>query len=207
MLAVERFDRKLHSSKSWIMRLPQEDMCQALGLSSARKYEVDDGPGIPEIMSLLSQSSHAEKDRTDFFKANFLFWLMAAPDGHAKNFSIFIEPNGSFRLTPIYDVISVYPFMTSGKLQKQKLKMAMSLRGSKRYYNWHGFMLRHFFSTAESCGFSMDETRHIIENTLTQTEQVLQRAEALLPADFPKTVSKPIFEGMQQTVKRLSQQL
>ena len=211
VLSVERFDRSLAKDKSWIMRLPQEDMCQALGFSLGNKYEADGGPGIPEIMKLLEGSKHAEKDRADFLKAIFLFWLMAAPDGHAKNFSIFIEKNGKFRLTPLYDVISVYPLITNGRgLQHHNFKMAMSLRGSKRYYKLgdpFAFTLEHFLSTAELCEFSRDEMRQIIENILAQTEQVLRQAEALLPDDFKESVSTAIFEGISLAARKFSKQL
>ncbi|MGB1256957.1 MAG: type II toxin-antitoxin system HipA family toxin [Thiolinea sp.] len=207
VLSVKRFDRQLHSSQSWVMRLPQEDMCQALGFSSGQKYEAHKGPGIPEIMKLLERSRQKDKDQADFMRVNFLFWLMAAPDGHAKNFSIFLKPDGEFQLTPFYDVLSVYPFMNSGALQKQKLKMAMSLRGSKRYYNWHKIQLRHFFSTAEQSGFSRENMRQIVEETLAGTKNVLEQAQAILPADFPVSVSDPIFVGIEQTANKLSQQL
>jgi hypothetical protein len=39
-------------------------------------------------------------------------WLqLCATDGHAKNFSIFLEPEGRFRLTPRYDVLSALPVL------------------------------------------------------------------------------------------------
>ena len=211
VLSVERFDRRLAKDKSWIMRLPQEDMCQALGFSSGNKYEADGGPGIPEIMKLLKGSNHSEKDRADFLKANFLFWLMAAPDGHAKNFSIFIKENGEYHLTPLYDVISVYPLVSNGRgLQHHNFKMAMSLRGSKRYYKLgdpFAFTLEHFLSTAELCEFSRYEMRQIIESTLAQTEHVLEQAKALLANDFKESVSTPIFEGIRSAAQKFSKQL
>lgn len=209
VLAVERFDRKLSSDKSWIMRLPQEDMCQALGFSSGKKYEADGGPGIPDIMKLLEKSDNSEQDQADFLKANLLFWLMAAPDGHAKNFSIFILPDGKFRLTPFYDVISLYPQMASREIPREKIKMAMSLRGSKRYYNWHGsaFTIEHILATAELCAFSAEKTLNIIKETLGRTDEVLQQAEQLLPDGFPVSVSQPIFDGIRQSKERLSERL
>ncbi|GAB6058409.1 hypothetical protein JCM31598_15260 [Desulfonatronum parangueonense] len=64
-------------------------MCQALGVSPALKYESDGGPGIEKIMKLLLGSSRSFEDRKAFLTTHFLFWLLAAIDGHAKNFSIF----------------------------------------------------------------------------------------------------------------------
>ena len=209
VLSVERFDRRLAQDKSWIMRLPQEDMCQALGFSSGKKYEADGGPGVPEIMKLLENSDNAEQDRSDFLKANLLFWLMAAPDAHAKNFSIFILPDSKFKLTPIYDVLSLYPQMDNREIAREKVKMAMSLRGSKRYYNWFGsaFTLEHVLNTAELCEFSSEKMLGIVTETLNQTELVLQQAAKLLPKGFPVDVSTPIFDGIRLSAERLSKQL
>ena len=54
VLVVERFDRKMHSSGTWILRLPQEDFCQALGVGPAQKYEADGGPGVERLAQVLS---------------------------------------------------------------------------------------------------------------------------------------------------------
>ncbi|MCE9967167.1 HipA domain-containing protein, partial [Lelliottia amnigena] len=67
VLIVERFDRKWSRDGKWLMRLPQEDMCQALGYSPALKYESHGGPGIAEIMTLLLGSRRSNQDRATFF--------------------------------------------------------------------------------------------------------------------------------------------
>ena len=119
------------------MRLPQEDMCQVLGVSPNIKYESDGGPGIESIMRFLLQSQESKHDRTLFFKSQVLFWLLAAIDGHAKNFSIFIEPMGRFRMTPLYDIMSAHPLLENKNLQEKKIKMAMALSGKNRHYHWY----------------------------------------------------------------------
>jgi len=115
VLAVERFDRKYSDDRSWIVRLPQEDMCQASGCSPLNKYQRDGGPGIEAIMRLLLGSENAAKDRRNFFKTQIIFWLLAATDGHAKNFSIFLQPKAQYRATPIYDVLSAHPVIGTGR--------------------------------------------------------------------------------------------
>ncbi len=85
-IAVERFDRRWSNDKSWLLRLPQEDMCQVFGLPSALKYEADGGPGIKAIMDLLMGSSLSLKDRESFMRFQVFQWLIGATDGHAKNF-------------------------------------------------------------------------------------------------------------------------
>ena len=94
VLVVERFDRELSADGSWIMRLPQEDFCQATGTPPGLKYESEGGPASGEIIELLRGSSQVS-DRVDFFRTQFIFWLLCAIDGHAKNFSLFIEAGGA----------------------------------------------------------------------------------------------------------------
>jgi serine/threonine-protein kinase HipA len=113
-LVVERFDRRRTDDGKHILRLPQEDFCQITGTPASGKYESDGGPGIEAIMSILFGSQEAAKDRETFFTAQALSWLLAAPDGHAKNYSVFIERGGRFRMTPLYDIMSAYPVIGHG---------------------------------------------------------------------------------------------
>ncbi len=205
VLVVERFDRRLAHDKRWWIRLPQEDMCQATGTPPALRYESDGGPGISAICSLLLGSRNAAADRRDFFKAQVLFWLLCATDGHAKNFSVFIEPNGRFSLTPIYDVISAYPILGSGKnqLAPQKAKMAMAARGKNRHYKWSEIQARHWISTAAEVGLEATAEEDILE-LAEHAPSVVERASTLLPEGFPDAVSGPIFDGLLQSAERLS---
>jgi serine/threonine-protein kinase HipA len=113
-LVVERFDRRLSADGKWFMRLPQEDFCQATATAPTSKYESDGGPGIEKIMDLLRGSEKAAEDRRDFMRTQLVFWLLAAIDGHAKNFSIFLQAGGGYRLTPRYDILSARPNTSSG---------------------------------------------------------------------------------------------
>ncbi|MGH8144505.1 MAG: HipA domain-containing protein, partial [Steroidobacteraceae bacterium] len=100
VLVVERFDRRVATDKTWIIRLPQEDFCQAMGVPPTQRYQADGGPGIEAIMDILLGSDNADEDRKDFFRTQILFWMLCAIDGHAKNFSLFLNAGGSYRLTP-----------------------------------------------------------------------------------------------------------
>ena len=130
VLVVERFDRELSKDGAWIIRHPQEDMCQSNSTGPGLKYESDGGPGISVIMNLLGSSLQPEEDRRQFMKTVFLFWLLGAIDGHAKNFSIFLKPGGRFQLTPVYDVISAYPIAAKREIEYHDLKMAMAFSTS-----------------------------------------------------------------------------
>jgi serine/threonine-protein kinase HipA len=204
VLVVERFDRKLSRDGTWLMRLPQEDMCQARGLSSEMKYEKNGGPGVEAIMDLLLGSASAEADRAAFFKTQVIFWLLCAIDGHVKNFSIFLEPQGGYRLTPIYDVLSAYPVLGNGPglLQEKKAKMAMSLIGKKRHYKWSELQRRHLESTAKACGVEVSG-KTLIDDLIETTSEVITQVTAKLPVGFPELVAKPILDGLGFVTQRL----
>lgn len=196
VLVVERFDRR--QSGDWIMRLPQEDMCQALGVSPNIKYENDGGPGIKAIMRLLQQSRESISDRILFFKSQVLFWLLAAIDGHAKNFSIFIEPEGRFRMTPLYDIMSAHPLLAKKQLQTKKIKMAMAFSGKNRHYHWHQIQIRHFISTARQSGFNEKTAHAILVEMMGVVDDVIAHIEAQLPTDFPDAIATPILSGIRK---------
>ncbi|WP_420831847.1 type II toxin-antitoxin system HipA family toxin [Bradyrhizobium quebecense] len=98
-LVVERFDRRWTRDKR-LLRLPQEDCCQALSIPSTRKYQTDGGPGIKEILELLKGSDAPAQDTSIVMRASVVFWLIGATDGHAKNFSVFLSPGGVSVLRP-----------------------------------------------------------------------------------------------------------
>lgn len=199
VFCVERFDRRFASDKRWIMRLPQEDFCQALGLGSAKKYQADGGPTIKDCMDLL-RSSVNQKDRETFFKTQILFWLLAAIDGHGKNFSVFLLPENRFQMTPLYDVISAYPVMSKKGLQKQKIKMAMSLKGKNTHWKWAGILPRHFISTAKHVGYSEAKAKQHIEELIGNIEEAISSVQQKIPVSFPEYVAQSIFAGIRERV-------
>ena len=205
-LIVERFDRRLASDGSRWLRLPQEDLCQALDVPPSLKYEADGGPGVRPIMELLLGSRLADQDRRMFLKAQIVFWLLCATDGHAKNFSVAIEPEGRFRMTPLYDVISVWPLIGHGanQLAPERTKMAMAAISRNRHYRWNDIRPRHWLSTAQACGFETATMQGIIDELVEQTPQVIASIETALPESFPAPVSDPILRGLEYGARRLA---
>ena len=203
VLVVERFDRRLAADGNWYLRLPQEDFCQATGTSPGLKYESDGGPGIAKVMELLLGSERAEQDRRDFMRTQLVFWLLAAIDGHAKNFSIFLRPGGGFRLTPRYDILSAYPVLGHGrgKLSPEKIRMAMGVQGKNRHYRWKEIQTRHWLDTAKRCGFG--DMKSVIEDVITQTPEVLQQIRGVIPDGFPGPIADSILTGIKSSADDL----
>jgi serine/threonine-protein kinase HipA len=203
VLSVERFDRKYASDGTWLMRLPQEDFCQAMGVSSAQKYQFDGGPGIADCLKLLTASSQAE-DRETFFKTQIFFWLIAAIDGHGKNFSVFLEPENRYRMTPLYDILSAYPVMSKKALQPQKIKMAMSLKSKNTHWKWSNIQPRHFVSTAEHVKYPVDKAISHYEYFIDNVESAIAKVEGKIASNFPAYVAEAIFSGLRkQAAKKL----
>ena len=204
-LAVERFDRRWASDDRWIMRLPQEDFCQVLNIPSAGKYESHGGPGIQQIMHFLLSSAEVDQDRYNFMKAQVLFWLLAATDGHAKNFSIFIEADGRFRLTPFYDILSVYPVIAAKGLLIRDAKLAMGLKGSHgKKYAIEQIFPRHFLATAKAVGFDKTAMLHILQELSASVDQVIERVTQQVKEDFPQEIQATILVGLKARSARLT---
>jgi serine/threonine-protein kinase HipA len=207
VLIVERFDRRPSSDARWIVRLPQEDMCQATGTSALHKYESDGGPGIEAIMEVLSGSARAAIDRQNFFVTQMIFWLLAATDGHAKNFSIAHLPGNRYESTPLYDVLSAHPIIGAGagRLPAQKVKLAMAVRGKNVHYLLNQIQRRHWIAEGHRVGFSATDVDAMIDTLTARTDMVIDEVSSLLPEDFPMDVAAAIFQGMQRLSRKLAQ--
>ncbi|NIF35085.1 type II toxin-antitoxin system HipA family toxin [Enterobacter sp. Tr-810] len=204
-LAVERFDRRWNASRSVLLRLPQEDMCQTFGLPSSVKYESDGGPGIPHIMAFLLGSSEALTDRYNFMKFQLFQWITGATDGHAKNFSIFIQPGGSYRLTPFYDIISAFPVLGGAGIHISDLKLAMSLNASKgRKNDIDKIYPRHFMATARAVRFPENQMTEIMQEFINHVPQALDAVMKSLPTDFSQKVATSISKNVLRLHSRLS---
>lgn len=205
-LIVERFDRQLSDDGRWIRRLAQEDFCQVAGISPHKKYQNEGGPGISRIMEVLAGSKDAARDRFNFFKAQIVFWLLAAPDGHAKNFSIFHLPGGEFKLTPFYDVLSAHPLLGGGPSQFSpfKIKLAMAVKGTKDYhYRMKDVLRKHWISHADRTGLGQGAAEQMIQELTGNLDSVIDEVSRQIPDGFPLKVADTIFAGLRVQCAKL----
>lgn len=201
VLIVERFDRRWreYKGKKILVRIPQEDMCQALGISPYQKYQNEGGPGIVDIAKFLMASKNLD-DRYHFFKAMIVFDLLYATDGHGKNFSIFLEKDG-FKLTPFYDVMSGYFLHKREKVNLGKLKLAMKV-GNSGHYSFKRISKRHYQETAKLCGINSESFEQIISELQANYENLDIQKEELDPLLNKKTLEF-ILESMRQRVRKV----
>lgn len=214
VLVVRRFDRRWvgveqnavntmgfsPAANVWIARLPQEDFCQATGRPPTQRYESEGGPSMDEILEILANSAAAERDQSNFLLAQLAFWLLAATDGHGKNFSIHHLAGGKFEMTPLYDVISAWPVIGRGanQLPIQDAKLAMAVPGKTRHYRLMQIQARHWQALAERVAGSALWDR--MQGLVAAASGVFDRIK--LPRGFPDVVVAKISQGVRDQVQR-----
>lgn len=127
-IVVERYDRRAVGDA--IIRVHQEDLCQALGVAPARKYQNEGGPGPRDVVALLrsAMAPRAAEDAVSRFVDALIWnWLIAGTDAHAKNYSLLLAGD-QVRLAPLYDIASALPYDT----HERKLRFAMKIGGDYR---------------------------------------------------------------------------
>jgi serine/threonine-protein kinase HipA len=132
-IVVERYDRLMVGNH--LVRVHQEDLCQAFGLPPDRKYQRDGGPTPGRIARLLRDAmpaSVAEEAVWQFADALAWNWLIGGTDAHAKNYSLLLAA-GQVRLAPLYDVASALPYGTD----ERRLRLAMKVGSSYAVYPRH----------------------------------------------------------------------
>lgn len=145
-IVVERYDR--HVSDSGVVRIHQEDFCQATSTLPRRKYESQGGPSALKIIHTLRQAGAGESEILRFVEGLIGNYLLGAPDAHAKNYSVLLAP-GVVALAPLYDVASGFPYEYKNEHgfpdKKDGLRQAaMAIGGERRfsritYKHWSRF--------------------------------------------------------------------
>jgi serine/threonine-protein kinase HipA len=189
-IAVERYDRLRRGDG--VVRVHQEDICQALAVHPAHKYENEGGPGARAITALLRENSREpNEDINTFVDALAFGWIVAATDGHAKNYSLLIGAEGKVRLAPLYDVASALP---DRGLSMQKLTLAMKIGGKYRVGDIGPYQFRKLAADLE-----LDE-----EEVLVRTHDMAAR----LPDQATLLLREMGTEGLSsQVLRRLSDAL
>jgi serine/threonine-protein kinase HipA len=198
-LIVERFDRRWTRNHR-LLRLPQEDCCQALSVPLTRKYQSDGGLGLRAILDLLKGSDMPDEDIATFLRASIIFWLLGATDGHARNFSIFLTPGGRYRLTPLYDVLTAQPSLDTHQIARRKFKLAMAV-GNNNHYAVCDIVPRHFLQTANQAGIGAALLHSIFEDLAATTMIRAQAVVDNLPPGFPQDMAESIANGIANRIR------
>ena len=166
-LVVTRFDRRRARDGS-LVRVHQEDLCQALSVYPRRKYEANGGPSSAVIARVLrDNSTNGDSDVWEFAQALVFNYLIGAPDAHSKNYSVILAP-GRVQLAPLYDVASALPYDATGDSEIDEA--AMAIGGKRLFGTVHG---RHWDRLANRVGVDSEVLR----------AEVIRQAESI-PSAF-----------------------
>lgn len=200
-LVIERFDRKW-TNDGRLLRIPQEDFCQALSCPPSLKYQNQGGPGMVDGLTLLKGSDTPAEDQKAFLKTQVLFWLIGATDGQAKNFSIFLGRGGRCKLTPVYDVLTAQPSLAARQIERKQLKLAMSV-GDSRHYRIDEIKGRHFIQTAERAGLPGLLATEVLAEVVRTAETAINTVEKQLPRGFPEDIHSSVKSSLAERLKRI----
>ena len=194
VLVVERFDRRW-TTDGRLLRIPHEDLAQALSIPPGRKYEMDGGPTMNALLDLLAGSIQPDADRHAFLRAQIVFWLLAGIDGHAKNYSIRLLSQGRFRLAPLYDVVSLQPAIAAAAFPPEQALMSLGVgRAGERLVD--RISPHHFVETGETSGIPQPVVRRIFKELIAARAGALERVRRALPEGFPLHMADAVFEGV-----------
>ena len=139
-IVVARFDRRELPDGS-VVRIHQEDMCQALSVMPDHKYTFEGGPAAADILALLGKADPTGRSVRSFVLMLFFNYLIGASDAHAKNYSVLLGPDGAVALAPLYDVASILPYENSSRIEA---RAAMGIGGENRFGRVGGGAVRRF---------------------------------------------------------------
>jgi serine/threonine-protein kinase HipA len=192
-LLVERYDRRRQGND--VVRLHQEDFCQALSIPPENKYEREGGPGISTSLDEIQKHSiEPLPDRLAFLNIVIFNYLIGNSDAHGKNFSLLYE-EAKPRLAPAYDLLStaVYPELAT--------KMAMKIGGK---YDTNEVYLRHWHRLVPDTAVA----RKAIEKSLADMATTAMDQATKLHAELNKeNIPSPVLDSILALIKKRSTRL
>ncbi len=108
-LLIERYDRAKNAACG-IVRLHQEDFCQALGMPPERKYAAERGPTFKTGFELLRRiATRPAVEVLKLLDAAIFNLIVGNADAHGKNYSLLYGADG-VTLAPLYDLLSTVAY-------------------------------------------------------------------------------------------------
>jgi serine/threonine-protein kinase HipA len=156
------------------------------------KYQRDGGPGMRQVMELLSGSGRPSEDRDRFMRACAYTFVIAGTDAHGKNYGLLLAAGGRYRLAPLYDIASCLPYSKN----KREDRLAMSV---DRMYFFQEIFPRHWQDEARKCGYSADQMMAHIRDILARLPD---EAASLLAACKSEGMSDKTLDALTDLMAR-----
>lgn len=186
---IERYDRVVNNNK--IVRIHQEDFCQASNIVSAYKYQAEGGVDFNRCFEILRNTSQPAKAIKQFIYLMVFNYLIGNNDAHGKNFSILHNDNGTKTLAPAYDILctQIYPELSK--------KMAMKIGG---HYEHDIILPRHFEKLANAVDISYTQLKKIIKEQCNILPDIIDETIN----SFDNNIGKDIYEIVVKNCRKLS---
>lgn len=180
VLVVRRFDRL--SRDGQLLRVHQEDLCQALAVRPDRKYQQEGGPSPEDVGRLLRRLLPAPQASVaigQFVDALLFNWLIGGTDAHAKNHGLLLSGR-QVRFAPLYDVASMLPY----EHDPLQLRLAMRIGGE---YRLKAIRPRDWEKLASSLDLDADAVRIRAGDLAGRIADAIATAVAALPVEARDT--------------------
>lgn len=197
LFIVERYDR--NTSTGNILRIHQQDFCQAQGFTSEFKYEAKGGPSLKMNYNLILDHVTVSLRLSNI--GAYLDWLcfnllIGNNDTHSKNISLIFQA-GKNELAPFYDLLStaIYPTLKSEFSFNIGDRNDFSKIGLKQIHLLEGNLQIKANSFRQRLLNMMDlliEKKELIANQV-----ISHHPEAKIPLRISKLISKRI-KGLKQ---------
>jgi serine/threonine-protein kinase HipA len=204
VIVASRYDRR-QISDGTVLRIHQEDLCQAAGMGPAIKYQSEGGPGPELVIELLRrnvQPAAVGVDHVDRFVDALAYnWIIAGTDAHAKNYSVLLTGR-QVRLAPLYDVASMLAY---DDVYLPKLRLAMKIGGEYRVETVYG---RHWRRFAAANGLDPEYVLDRVNRLVTRVPDAFARVAASpavqsLGSDLPTRLADRVGRAAQARARAL----
>lgn len=178
-VVVTRYDRE--AGPAGMVRLHQEDLCQALGRPPERKYQQEGGPTVRECVALLREwSTTPVLDILTFVDALIFNVLIGNADAHGKNYAM-IYAAGRRRLAPLYDLVSTIAW------PELSTRLAMNIGHGKSVNDINP---AHFKRLAEECDLGWPMVRERIGGLAGRTMDAMKATKSTGNVPTPDTAAR-----------------
>lgn len=198
-LVSSRFDRVIEGPGE-VLRLHQEDFCQALSIDPENKYSQQGGPSPASILRLLEKHTNPLENKIAFTMQLFFNYLIGAPDAHGKNYSVLLDGR-DVRLAPLYDCASAFAYDGD----QVTYRAAMAIGEERRFFHLEKTNIYKYAEQAKmSDGFCLQLMRSLAENIVEELDGVFERFGEFEGAKELATRMKPnIIRNCESVIRKL----
>ncbi len=180
---IERYDREIVGGN--VIRIHQEDLCQALNIKSSLKYENEGGPGLAQSFQLLEHCQRPIIAKRDMLERVIYNYLIGNDDAHGKNYSLLHLDGGSITFAPGYDILCTQVYASMDR--------RMAMRMGKEYYP-REVTRRAIEKMAKDCKLHLKQIEDIASKQIKQLPVIL---ENILNTDRKDSdIGKQIYEQL-----------